>query len=122
MKDCVFCKIANNDIPCNKVWENENLLAFLDIKPAVPGMTLVIPKKHYQSYIVEQNPQITAEIMEAAKKVAKILDTKLDNVRRTKVVFEGLDIDHLHAKLYPIYQANLTPKLSLEEVASRFKC
>ena len=45
MKDCIFCKIAEGKIPCHKVYEDEEFLAFLDINPNTRGMTLVIPKK-----------------------------------------------------------------------------
>ncbi|OGZ13295.1 MAG: hypothetical protein A3C93_00050 [Candidatus Lloydbacteria bacterium RIFCSPHIGHO2_02_FULL_54_17] len=46
MDDCLFCKIAERDIPCEKVYEDQDVLAFLDIHPINPGHTLVIPKKH----------------------------------------------------------------------------
>lgn len=45
--DCIFCKIVKGDIPCAKVYESEDLLAFLDIAPVVPGHVLVIPKAHH---------------------------------------------------------------------------
>ncbi len=48
MEDCIFCKIVNGDIPCNKIYEDDNYLAFLDISNFTEGHTLVIPKKHFQ--------------------------------------------------------------------------
>ena len=45
-KDCVFCKIVASEIPCDKVFENELFMVFLDIRPQAPGHSLVIPKKH----------------------------------------------------------------------------
>lgn len=47
MSDCIFCKIVAGEIPSYKVYENEDVLAFLDIRPVNPGHTLVIPKKHF---------------------------------------------------------------------------
>ncbi|MFW5798205.1 MAG: HIT family protein, partial [Planctomycetota bacterium] len=44
--DCIFCKIVAGDIPCSKVYEDDHVLAFLDIGPLAPGHTLVIPKRH----------------------------------------------------------------------------
>jgi len=50
MDDCIFCKIVNGDIPCFKIHENDDYLAFLDISAFVDGHTLVIPKKHYRFF------------------------------------------------------------------------
>ena len=47
MEDCIFCKIVKGEIPCHKVYEDDDVLAFLDISPVNPGHTLVIPKRHY---------------------------------------------------------------------------
>ena len=47
MSDCIFCKIINGDIPCYKIYENDYVLAFLDINPDSDGHTLIIPKKHF---------------------------------------------------------------------------
>jgi len=112
MEDCVFCKIANGEIPCHKIWESDTHLAFLDIKPAVEGMTLVIPKKHHTSYFVELEDEVLLELIKAAKEVAKLLDAKLENVLRTKLVLEGLDVDHTHVKLYPMYIRGKEPEKS----------
>lgn len=115
MLDCIFCKIVEGKIPCHKVWEDENYLAFLDINPQVQGMTLVVPKKHTTSYFVDNTKETMTDLIEAAQKVAVILDTKLDNVKRTKLVFEGIDVDHLHAKLYPMYKEK-PESLELEKI------
>ena len=56
MEDCVFCKIIKGEIPSNKVYEDEEILAFKDIEPAAPIHILVIPKKHINSLIeVKEN-------------------------------------------------------------------
>ena len=51
MEDCIFCKIINGDIPSEKVYEDESVLAFKDIHPAAPIHVLVIPKKHIKSLL-----------------------------------------------------------------------
>ena len=51
--DCIFCKIVNGEVPCHKVWEDEKHLAFLTIFPNTEGVTVVIPKKHYPSYVFD---------------------------------------------------------------------
>ncbi|MFA6981721.1 MAG: HIT domain-containing protein [Patescibacteria group bacterium] len=104
MNDCIFCKIVNGDIPCYKVWEDEDFLAFLSINPPAEGLTLVRPKKHQPSYFAHVDNTVLSELIKRAKVVAEILDTKLEGVMRTKLVLEGLEVDHLHAKLYPMYK------------------
>jgi histidine triad (HIT) family protein len=104
MKDCIFCKIGNNEAPSHKIWENKDFVAFLSIFPEVEGMTLVIPKKHENSYFLEVDKKVLNNLIEAAKTVSRLLDKNLEGVSKTKLVFEGLEIDHLHAKLYPMYR------------------
>lgn len=79
-------------------------MAFLSIFPEVEGMTIVIPKVHYDSYIFNIPTKVAYSLLDATKEVANILDHKLENVIRTKLVFEGLEVPHLHAKLLPMYK------------------
>ena len=100
--DCIFCKIVNGEIPSYKIWEDEKFIAILDIFPNTKGMTLVIPKAHYDSYAFEMNDNDYSEFMLAAKKVGRLLDEKL-KVRRTTMVMEGMGVNHAHIKLYPMH-------------------
>ncbi|MDO8647741.1 MAG: HIT family protein [Candidatus Diapherotrites archaeon] len=102
MSDCLFCKIVKGEIPSEKIWEDSKHLAILDIFPNTKGMTLVLTKKHFDSYAFDMPAEEMAEFFKAAQKVAKILDKKL-KVQRTALVMEGLGINHAHLKLYPIY-------------------
>ncbi|MEK6935730.1 MAG: HIT domain-containing protein [Nanoarchaeota archaeon] len=102
MKDCIFCKIVNGEIPSVKIWEDSKYMAILDINPNVKGMTLVLPKKHFDSYVVDMKDEDYSNLMLASKKVAKLLDEKL-KVKRTAIVMEGLGVNHAHIKLYPIH-------------------
>ncbi len=104
MEDCLFCKIVKGEIPCFKIWEDSEFLAFLDINPPVEGMSLVISKKHYSSYSFDLDDEKYKKLMIASKKVALLLDKKL-NVKRTAMVMEGLGINHAHIKLYPLHGA-----------------
>ncbi len=101
MENCIFCKIAKGEIPCMKIWENEKYLAFLDINPVTEGMTLVIPKEHKDSRVFKNENLDICEIMSASKEVSEILENKL-NIERVGLIFEGAEVDHLHAKLIPI--------------------
>lgn len=103
MKDCVFCKIVVGEVPSYKVWENQDFLAFLSIYPNTKGVTVVIPKKHYESYVFNLENKVLSELMIATKKVAKLLDATIEGVGRTALVFEGYGVDHVHAKLFPMH-------------------
>lgn len=107
MKDCVFCKIVAGEIPCEKLFENEDFIAFLSITPVYDGLTLVIPKKHYGSYVYKSMPD--SELCKFhlyAKEVALKLDKSLWAERIIQVM-EGLGVDHAHIKLYPKYKGVL---------------
>ena len=102
MKDCIFCKIAAKKIPSEIIYEDSTHISFLDINPTTEGMTVVIPKKHYDSDIYNNDEKVIADLMAAAKKTALLLREKLAP-RRVLTVIEGLEIEHLHVKLYPFY-------------------
>jgi len=99
--DCIFCKIIKGEIPSYKVWEDEDFLAILDVNPNTKGMTLVLPKRHYSSYVFDMPDDVYTRLMNASKKVAKLLDRKL-GVEKTAMVMEGMGINHAHIKLYPL--------------------
>ena len=103
MDSCIFCQIVAGEVPSHKVWEDEGHLAFLSIFPNTEGVTVVIPKHHYPSYAFDLPDEVLTGLVLATKKVAKILDAKLDDVGRTALVFEGFGVDHVHSKLYPMH-------------------
>ncbi|MEI6887405.1 MAG: HIT family protein [bacterium] len=103
MEDCLFCKIAKGEVPSFKVWEDDKHLAFLTIFPNTKGFTVVIPKTHYDSYFADVPEEVTLLLIKASRKVAKLLDTKLEDVGRTGLIFEGFGVNHLHAKLFPMH-------------------
>ncbi|HIH32590.1 TPA: HIT family protein [Candidatus Woesearchaeota archaeon] len=100
--DCIFCKIVRGEIPSFKFWEDKEHIAILDIFPNTKGMALVLTKKHYDSYAFDMPDDAYSKIMLASKKVGKILDNKL-KTKRTALVMEGMGINHIHVKLYPLY-------------------
>ena len=102
MSDCIFCKIIKEEIPSAKVWEDDEFLAILDLCPNTKGMTLVMPKKHYDSYAFGMPDDVYQRFLLAGKKVAKLLDKKL-NTQRTAMVMEGMGVNHAHLKLYPLH-------------------
>ncbi len=103
MTECIFCKIAKEEAPCHKIWEDEKHLAFLSIFPNTEGFSVVIPKKPYPSYAFDLPNNVLEELVLASKTVAKLLDSKLKDVGRTGMIFEGFGVDHVHTKLFPMH-------------------
>lgn len=103
MNECIFCKIVAGEVPSHKIWEDERHVAFLSIFPNTEGVSVVIPKKHYSSYAFDLPENVFVDLVLAAKKVGKLLDSKLADVGRTAMVFEGFGVDHVHAKLFPMH-------------------
>ena len=101
--DCIFCDIVKGSVPCHKIWENDEHLAFLSIFPNTKGFSVVITKEHISSYAFWQEDQILKKLILATKSVALLLDESLDGVGRTGMFFEGYGIDHLHSKLFPMH-------------------
>jgi diadenosine tetraphosphate (Ap4A) HIT family hydrolase len=103
MNDCIFCKIVSGDEPSHKIWEDDTYLAFLSIFPNTEGVSVVIPKKHYPSYIADLPDEVSSGLLSAGKIVAKKLDAALPDVGRTGFIFEGFGVDHIHLKLFPMH-------------------
>ena len=102
MENCVFCKIASGEFDSAKIWEDSEFLAILDIYPNTKGMTLVLTKKHYDSYAFKMPEDVYSRLMLACRKVGRLLDEKL-GVERTAMVIEGMGVNHVHVKLYPLH-------------------
>lgn len=121
MEDCIFCKIVRGDMPSHKIWEDENHLAFLSIFPNTPAFTVVITKEHYTSYFADLPEEVLKNLVVAAKKVAKLLDWKLEDVGRTGMIFEGFGVDHIHAKLFPMHgTANMSEWQQLKSNVDKY--
>ncbi len=102
MAECIFCNIINGKFDSAKLWEDKEFLAILDIMPNTKGMTLVLTKKHYDSYAFEMPNLVYSKFLLATKKVSKILEKGL-KVKRVAMVMEGLGVNHAHIKLYPLH-------------------
>lgn len=103
MADCIFCKIANSEAPCFKIWENDEFMAFLDINPNTKGQTLLVPKMHYDSDLFQVYDEwFYWRFMSAATEVVDMLKKSL-KVERVWMIMEWMWVNHLHIKLYPMY-------------------
>lgn len=96
----IFSKIAQGEIPCYKIAEDDQNFAFLDINPVAPGHTLVIPKKEV-SYLFDLKDDEYQSLLSFAKKVAKGLE-KAVPCKRIGVAVIGLEVPHAHIHLIPI--------------------
>lgn len=112
----IFSKIVSGEIPCYKIAEDDNYLAFLDIQPLVRGHVLVIPKSEVD-YIFDCDDELLSGLILFAKKVAKMMDGKFDS-KRIGVSVIGLEVPHTHIHLIPINNVDdmnfARPKLKLE--------
>lgn len=109
MENCIFCKIANGSIPAQKTYEDERVLAFLDIHPKAPGHTLVIPKKHYQWF--EEIPEEDAgPFFKVAKELAATLK-KEKGADYVHLSIVGTDVPHAHIHLIPRFFKDKPPTL-----------
>jgi histidine triad (HIT) family protein len=106
MTNCIFCKIVNGDIPTAKVFENEHVLAFLDISQVTKGHTLVIPKIHKEN-LYELTPEIAGKLFEVVPSIAKAIKTEFKPVGLNSVnnngELAGQSVFHFHLHLIPRY-------------------
>lgn len=115
--DCLFCKIINGEIPTKKLYEDDLVIAFLDAFPNVDGHTLIVPKKHYDSFL-DIPEDLIAHIHSVAKKIAPILIDKMGakafslrvNYGETQV------IKHFHLHLLPNYDVKKSAEKSVDEI------
>lgn len=104
MKDCIFCKIIAGEIPAEKIYEDENFLAFLDIEPVNFGHTLVIPKQHFKN--LEETPsEVLENLIKLIKKLAPKIKTATNadgfNVTNNCGESAGQSVMHLHFHIIP---------------------
>lgn len=96
----IFTKIVKGEIPCHKVMEDTDYLAFLDIRPISPGHTLVIPKKEVD-YIFDLDDKTLTDLMVFAKTVAQKIRKSVE-CERVGIMVAGLEVPHAHVHLVPI--------------------
>lgn len=102
MSDTIFDRIVRGEMDAWKVWEDDNHLAFLTPFPNTPGQTVVIPKRNVGDYVFSLSDEEYRGLMEATRKVAKLLE-KAFETPRVALVFEGTGVAYVHAKLYPLH-------------------
>ncbi|SDJ88694.1 HIT family protein [Sediminibacillus albus] len=105
-EDCIFCKIVAGDIPSAKVYEDENVYAFLDLSQVTKGHTLVIPKHHTRN-IYETPPEVAQSFFGSVPKVASAIKEAFQpvglNLLNNNEEAAGQSVFHLHIHLIPRY-------------------
>lgn len=128
--NCLFCKIIKGEIPCSKVYEDEDVLAFLDISQTTIGHTLVIPKDHYDNFLYVPK-DLVAKTFSVAQKISQALVSGLGakgvNILVNTNEVAGQTIMHFHIHVIPRYSSsdnlrleftpNAIEKLNLPDIA-----
>ncbi len=127
---CIFCRIINHEIPSSVVYEDDDVLAILDISQVTYGHTLVMPKKHVRN-VLEADEETVLKCMAAARKLAARIVTSTGasgvNILTNCGESAGQSVDHLHFHIIPRYDENdcisitfnESPKQDLDEVLKK---
>lgn len=100
----IFTKIIEGEIPCHKVAETDEHIAFLDINPIAEGHTLVVPKKEID-YFFDLPNDLMQSTMNFSRTIASAIDSALGPLR-TGVIVQGLEVPHAHVHLIPLYKTD----------------
>jgi len=98
----LFTRIIDGEIPCHKLCEDDQYLAFLDIRPINPGHSLVIPKKEID-YVFDVDDDLLGGMMVFAKRIARAIEKEVD-CKRIGIMVAGLEVPHAHIHLIPIFE------------------
>lgn len=109
MESCIFCRIVKGEIPSAKLYEDEDVLSFLDINPINPGHALVIPKRHYPT-ILDVDDEDLKKTIRATKIVAKAVRDALNcdgiNILQNNFEAAGQLIHHFHIHVIPRFDGD----------------
>lgn len=115
MENCIFCKIAKGDIPSNKIYEDDELLCFLDITPLTKGHALLIPKEHYPK-MTDMPDELYSKLILKGKELTKKLTKEL-NADGFNMLVLGEDVDHAHFHIIPRYYDSSEKPITLSHTA-----
>lgn len=115
---CIFCKIVNKEIPSSCIYEDENVMAFLDLSQVTKGHTLVVPKKHYDN-ILDCDPETLAQLIQTvqmlAKRIMERCHAKGVNILNNCNEVAGQSVMHLHFHIIPRYSENDAIQIQFNE-------
>lgn len=100
MEESIFTKIIKGEIPCHKIYEDDQCIAFLDINPLTPGHTLVVPKTQIDE-LWDTSDELYQHLMMATRKIAKKQRDAL-KPKRVGIIVEGFEVPHAHIHVFPL--------------------
>jgi histidine triad (HIT) family protein len=125
MEESIFTKIIKGDIPSHKIYEDDQVIAFLDVAPYTPGHTLVVPKEQ-TDHLWDVGDELYVHLMKVVKQVA-IKQKEVLKPPRVGLALEGFAVPHAHVHVFPMYQGleetmnNQAEKPTQEELAEMAK-
>jgi histidine triad (HIT) family protein len=129
---CIFCEIIKGNIPSKKVYEDDNVLAILDISQITKGHTLVLPKKHFDNFL-DLDDEYASHVFLAAKKITKMIDKAYKplgfNIINNCNEIAGQSVMHYHLHIIPRYEKDElvmnhndnSNKFDLDEIALKIR-
>ncbi len=106
-KDCIFCKIANGEIPSSTVYEDEDFRVILDLGPAAKGHALILPKEHFKD-VCELDPAVAAKVLPLGAKIGAAMKKSLGcagfNLVQNNGEAAGQTVFHFHVHVIPRYE------------------
>ncbi|MBK9324386.1 MAG: HIT domain-containing protein [Bdellovibrionaceae bacterium] len=135
MKDCIFCKIINRELPASFIYEDETCMAFLDIHPITEGHALVIPK-HHQERFTQLNNEVAGHLFKVAHKILNAIeDSEIKsegaNLFLSDGTVAGQEVMHSHLHIAPTFKGDgqrvgfshsdpeMFPRKRLDEIATK---
>jgi len=116
--DCIFCKIVRGEIPSHKVYEDDDVLAFLDISQVTKGHTLVVSKKHYDNFLATPQ-EVMHKVMDVAQRIGQVQIMKLGakgvNVLTNVNKEAGQSVFHFHVHVIPRYDKKEGFRIEMKE-------
>ena len=118
MHDDVFCKIVRGEIPCYKIYEDQDVLAFLDISQVTKGHALVIPKEHYDNFLSVPQ-EVMHKVMDVAQRIGQVqismMGAKGVNILTNCYEAAGQSVKHFHVHVIPRYDEEDGLKLEMKD-------
>lgn len=106
-EDCIFCKIIDGEIPSHTVYEDENMIAFLDVNPVSKGHTLVVPKEHVENiHEAEGMNYLFDGLVDVSNAVKEAFNPEGVNIAQNNGEAAGQEVFHLHFHVTPIYEGS----------------
>lgn len=117
---CIFCRIVSGEIPSTRVYEDDSIVAFLDIRPIREGHVQIVPKRHYD-YYEDMPADLAAAIVALGQRFGKAAK-KIYGVKRVGFMFTGGDVAHAHAHVVPmVHGTDITSRRYIAEEKVTFR-